>query len=896
MVEARKLVNAADTFGTAHSPPQAPFGRDIESTAAALERDFPLSRLDVQAIIDALGAPESLARELVARFSPKWFLGWRDITNSTNERTLIVSALPKAAVGHTLPLAFSPGIKASLRTLLLANLNSFVTDYIARQKVGGTHITYNLLKQFPILSLDHWEDPLTSINAEKSAWFLSRTLALVYSAHDLSPLARDCSYEDSPLQWDERRRFEIRCELDAAFFHLYFRTEPDGDWRLAEGETSAQISALKRHFPAPRDAVVYILEQFPIVRRKDEAAFNGYRTKDYILKFYDAMLAAQRSNQPYRSRLDPPPGTKAAIMISKVTIQNFKQFRKPTEFALKPNGLTFLAGGNNSGKSTLLQALAVWEFGRTVIELNRGGGALLANATASGVGIGAQEFSPIALPNLKHLWSDLRGSGGYGLRIRCEWYTDQLPVELRYLEVAFALANDRLFVRCNSSNLVAGETTPRMAYLPPFAGIGPREERMIPAARRRLIGRGLAGAVLRNLIYDFWKRNSDERENIKNPSGRIPKAALSELRRTDAWERLLLVLEEVFKIGLRVRRFDELYQTEIEVLAWDGQLIDGRLRKRTGASEKDLMVEGSGFLQWLSVYALALDRDLSVLLLDEPDAHLHPALQGHLVHKLGQLARENEKQVLLATHSTTILGETRVDRIFRMEDRSYLDNEGGRVKLFVGLGSQYAPRLDQLKRCKRLFLHDGISDIEILQAWAKTLGYPWPEDLVCWSYTRDRDAREILFSELRKEIPGLRCISLQDRDDYPFGNTRSDLRFDDLPEFRHGLGLRRWRRTNIENYLLHPAAIARASGRLEKEVRTLLGNPHGLNVTPDFTVSDCPQTLANTNGKVVVTKHARSITNEFAVDYRQIAAAMQAGEIPDDPKTLLQQLIDLCRP
>lgn len=58
-------------------------------------------------------------------------------------------------------------------------------------------------------------------------------------------------------------------------------------------------------------------------------------------------------------------------MISKVTIQNFKRFREPTEFILKPEGVTFLAGGNSSGKSTLLQALAVWEFARSVIEVKK---------------------------------------------------------------------------------------------------------------------------------------------------------------------------------------------------------------------------------------------------------------------------------------------------------------------------------------------------------------------------------------------------------------------------------------------------------------------------------------------------------------------------------------------
>src|SRR5262252_8696425 len=99
-------------------------------------------------------------------------------------------------------------------------------------------------------------------------------------------------------------------------------------------------------------------------------------------------------------------------MISKITLKNFKRFKAPTEFVLKPEGVTFLAGGNNSGKSTLLQALAVWEFARSVIEVNKGRVALLAGAGGQGVGVNAEEFSPIALPSLKHLWSDLKVSNG----------------------------------------------------------------------------------------------------------------------------------------------------------------------------------------------------------------------------------------------------------------------------------------------------------------------------------------------------------------------------------------------------------------------------------------------------------------------------------------------------
>lgn len=90
-----------------------------------------------------------------------------------------------------------------------------------------------------------------------------------------------CSYHGPPFRWDEERRFLIRCELDAAYFHLY-RIE--------------------------REDVDYIMETFPIVKRKDEATFGAYRTKETILKIYDQMKLAIESGQTYQTPLDPPPG------------------------------------------------------------------------------------------------------------------------------------------------------------------------------------------------------------------------------------------------------------------------------------------------------------------------------------------------------------------------------------------------------------------------------------------------------------------------------------------------------------------------------------------------------------------------------------------------------------
>jgi len=100
------------------------------------------------------------------------------------------------------------------------------------------------------------------------------------SARDLQPFATYCGYDGPPFRWDEDRRFLLRCELDAAFFHLY---------------------------GVERDDVGYILETFPIVKRKDVEKHGDFRTKLVILDIYDRLQEAIDSGEPYQTRLDPPP-------------------------------------------------------------------------------------------------------------------------------------------------------------------------------------------------------------------------------------------------------------------------------------------------------------------------------------------------------------------------------------------------------------------------------------------------------------------------------------------------------------------------------------------------------------------------------------------------------------
>jgi hypothetical protein len=233
-----------------------------------------------RAVLPRYWVPEA---EVTARLSRRgwtreWLLGWRDIARSTDERTMICGVLPRTAVGHKLPLAMTD----KPADLLLANLSSFILDYVTRQKTAGTGMTYFLIKQLPVLPPTAYLASASWLADTASAdWIRERVLELSYTAYDMTAFARDRGDYGAPFRWDEERRFAMRAELDAAFFHLY---------------------------GIERDDVGYIMDTFPVVRHRDEQRHGTYRTKELILQVYDAMAEAARAGRPYQTILDPPPG------------------------------------------------------------------------------------------------------------------------------------------------------------------------------------------------------------------------------------------------------------------------------------------------------------------------------------------------------------------------------------------------------------------------------------------------------------------------------------------------------------------------------------------------------------------------------------------------------------
>jgi hypothetical protein len=246
--------------------------------------------------------PEKEVREKVSgKARREWLLGWRDITNTTNERTVISTILPLLGCGDTLLLMWPQIADGRIVSCLNGSLASLVFDYFARQKIGGTHLKYHIFRQLPVLPPSAYAEPSLWTGRSPTIvrdWLLPRVLEMTYTTWDLEPFAQDCGWSGPPFRWDGDRRFLLRCELDAAFFHLYLGMEDA--WR-------EQPAALTQSFPTPRDAVSHIMDTFPIVKRKDEEKFNGdYRTKRTILEIYDALQESIQTGTPYQTRLPIP--------------------------------------------------------------------------------------------------------------------------------------------------------------------------------------------------------------------------------------------------------------------------------------------------------------------------------------------------------------------------------------------------------------------------------------------------------------------------------------------------------------------------------------------------------------------------------------------------------------
>lgn len=202
-------------------------------------------------------------------------IGFNDICNTNNARSLVAAIVPLIGAGNTLPIL--DGLEAPDASLLVSCLNSIICDYVARNKIQSRHLNKYILEQLPVTSLERFEKV---IFGNKSAAEIVKQIALelTYTSYDMAPYARDMGYVDAegnvraPFVWDEDRRLRLRSKLDAVFFHLYGITN--------------------------REDIRYIYSTFPIVERGEMETHGRYLSRDLCLAYLNALLAGQPDAEP----------------------------------------------------------------------------------------------------------------------------------------------------------------------------------------------------------------------------------------------------------------------------------------------------------------------------------------------------------------------------------------------------------------------------------------------------------------------------------------------------------------------------------------------------------------------------------------------------------------------
>jgi hypothetical protein len=210
--------------------------------------------------------------------SVAWFLGFRDVCRSVDNRTLIPSVFPRAAAGHKLPVLL---FDSDIPHCLIANLSSIPLDYCVRLKHNGTSLALYIVKQLPVLEpaqftrVCPWDEGVSI-----SEWIRPRVLELAYTSWDLSDFGVQLGYHGPPFIWSTDRRSYIDAELNACFFHLY---------GLDVRETE------------------YMLDTFVGLSKFEKKTYGEFRTKRLIVDRFNEMARCVASREVYRSVLDPPP-------------------------------------------------------------------------------------------------------------------------------------------------------------------------------------------------------------------------------------------------------------------------------------------------------------------------------------------------------------------------------------------------------------------------------------------------------------------------------------------------------------------------------------------------------------------------------------------------------------
>jgi hypothetical protein len=576
-------------------------------------------------------------------------------------------------------------------------------------------------------------------------------------------------------------------------------------------------------------------------------------------------------------------------MITQLTLRNFKSVGKQiysfTQFDL-------LVGRNNSGKSTVLQALAIWQF--CVDEFHRS-----RRSGSKGIQVVLPNFTALPVPEFNLLWKDrtdrhwplVNGTKKQEyilIGIDVEWRQPtgeigSFGVELRYhsSQTIYAIPSGgwEKFRACEERG-----DLPKIAYVPPFSGLEPTEKWLDEAPIRQQVGKGQPGSVLRNLLLRVCPTD-------RHSTGRVAKNGVT----PPAWRELAEIVKRWFSVEIHEPGYDSAKDVYITV------------EYRQNDRDFDIIAGGSGFHQTLTLLAFLHGYQPTTILLDEPDAHLHVNLQREILDYFKRKGVETSTQFLIATHAEEFVRGVDVGQLV-----SLLNQEPRRVQsapeVLRAMAEVSNEEIARLMSSPYILYVEGESDERILRAWANPCGAQAAMDKVCFK-TMGGGGKQMMktradehFAALKQIIPEVKRLILLDYDDrttfHPEPNNPT---------------LVEWGRRNIENYLLVPDAWKRAASKfspgelfVQKVLEAIDNFFVGQNLTlpPGRTWRNVTANVFSAvDGKRILFEDDNSLFQQLRngepsvqLIREQIAGSMVAGEIHDDVHNFVRKLIGVLDP
>lgn len=578
------------------------------------------------------------------------------------------------------------------------------------------------------------------------------------------------------------------------------------------------------------------------------------------------------------------------MFIHKVTIKNFKRIKNQ---AYELTDFDLLVGSNNSGKSTILQAMAIWQY--CVDEFHR-----TKRKGQSGIQIVLPNFTALPLPEFNLIWTDRterRYPGVKGdkkqefiyIEIILNWFNSEneeieFGVQMRYHSPQSVYVKPmggwKRFKELDEKN-----DLPRIVYVPPFSGLEPNEIWYDDAVIRSKIGKAQPGSILRNLLFRVIDKT------VINEKGESVSAPIED---NEDWKKIIELIKDWFGVTLNTPDYEKGISTEIKVTYTNEK-----------NKEFDIISGGSGFHQTLTLLSFIYGwPKITTILFDEPDAHLHVNLQRKI---LTCFRKMTSVQFLVATHSEELIKGVETHAIY-----SVLATVPKRIQdsapVVTALSDIDNKTVVETTQSPFILYVEGEDDERLLTAWASIL----EKDAILTKFhifpmgggtKQDMKGRaEKHFNGLREVVPAVERIMLFDYD-----SDVASLNVGDSNPV-----ITEWGRKNIENYLLIPDPWKRAVQKKYNMASNDLFFQEIIDIVDDFFGSQnifLPpnQSWENVSanifqvidGKKILFENQNSLFQlikkrlSFPINRQAVASAMLAEELHEDIKQFFRKLENL---